>query len=209
MQERFVAESAGGMDWPPLAQSTINARRAGRRTKGTEGAQKQTRAGAARRLHEQIQKHDATIAKAVRGLNLRKKSPTLKAQLAVNKRVHKLQDKIDAKRVKAANLSTMAGISILRDTGVLLAALSPTFDGKPGQLEDHIPFGVRVGYGGPGAHGKGRATVADIASFHQMGSGHLPKRTVIVPPAAPTLQLMRSDMDTAVARMAAETGNGR
>ena len=34
--------------------------------------------------------------------------------------------------------------AILRDTGVLFAALSPTF-GKPGQIQEIIKFGVEVG----------------------------------------------------------------
>lgn len=88
--------------------------------------------------------------------------------------------------------------SILKDTEILFAALTPTFQNRPGQFEQDIPFGIRVGYGGPGRHpvrskaktkkgrtrarlraGKGgffragprmsTATVADIAGFHNEG----------------------------------------
>lgn len=88
----------------------------------------------------------------------------------------------------------MRAASILRDTGILFAALDPTFTSRPGQLEKGIPFGVTVGYGGPGRHPKGRATIADIASFHQEGGPHLPKRELIVVPDGKTLDAMANDM---------------
>ncbi len=91
--------------------------------------------------------------------------------------------------------------TILRDTGTLFAALDPTFTSRPGQLETNIPFGVTVGYGGPGRHPKGRATIADIASFHQEGGPHLPKRELIVGPDSKTLTAMADDMITAFRKL--------
>ena len=94
--------------------------------------------------------------------------------------------------------------AILRDTGQLYQALAPEFTGKPGAIEQAIPFGVRVGYGGPGMYTKkygGVATIADIANFHQTGAGHLPKREIIVPPDQHTVELMAEDMQRALNKL--------
>jgi len=71
---------------------------------------------------------------------------------------------------------------VLWDTGVLIGALDPTFANLPGQLEADLRDGIRVGFGGPGRHPKGLATIADIAGFHQVGAGDLPIRRIIVDP---------------------------
>jgi len=117
--------------------------------------------------------------------------------------------------------------SILRDTGILMAALSPTFSGRPGQFEQDIPFGIRVGYGGPARHpissnvktkkgnaharlkaGKGsffvagprmsKATIADIAGFHNVGvrypNGKVVKRQILIEPDEATRAGMVEDM---------------
>ena len=102
------------------------------------------------------------------------------------------------KGVEGAATGTFA---ILRDTGTLLAALAPVFSSKPGQLQQDIPFGVRVGYGGPGRHPRGKVTIADIASFHQEGFGNLPARKIIVPPDAPTMDRMAGDMERGLATL--------
>ncbi len=97
--------------------------------------------------------------------------------------------------------------AILRDTGQLFNAIEPIFSGKPGQLEEKIPFGIRVGYGGPGIYTKkhnesgGVHTIADIASFHQNGSKTLPKREIIVPPDQHTIDLMRQDMQRGIDKL--------
>lgn len=93
--------------------------------------------------------------------------------------------------------------AILRDTGTLMAALQPTFTRKPGALERDIPFGVRVGFGGPARHKGGKATIADIASFHQEGKGRLPKREIIVDPSRGVLNAMASDMERALGKASA------
>ncbi len=94
------------------------------------------------------------------------------------------------------------GAAILRDTGTLFSALDLQFTQKPGQLQQDIPFGVRVGYGGPARHPKGGATVADIANFHQTGAGRLPVRKIIVDPDEHTITLMAGDMERALERTA-------
>lgn len=70
---------------------------------------------------------------------------------------------------------------ILRDTGLLFKALSPGVIDAPGALTEDIPYGIRVGFGGPSRHGNGQATIADIAAFHNAGSG-VPQRQIIVGP---------------------------
>ena len=91
--------------------------------------------------------------------------------------------------------------SILRDTNTLFTVLNPTFTNRPGQLQKNIPFGVTVGYGGPGRYPGGKATVVDIASFHQKGSRFLPKREIIVQPDGKTLRAMADDMITAFRKL--------
>jgi hypothetical protein len=95
-------------------------------------------------------------------------------------------------------------VSILRDTGILFAALSPVFVGSPGAIQQRIKFGIKVGYGGPQKHigfnGKqSLATIADIAGFHQEGyPPHLPKREIIVDPPDTLLKQMAADMQNAL-----------
>ncbi len=91
--------------------------------------------------------------------------------------------------------------AILVDTGTLRSALDVQFTRKPGALEETIPFGVRVGYGGPSAHPGGGATVADIAKFHQEGTSRVPKREIIVEPDAKTVAAMAEDMHRAIQKM--------
>ena len=93
------------------------------------------------------------------------------------------------------------GVSILQDTGVLFDALAPEFIGAPGQYQDNIPYGIRVGFGGPASHPGSSVTIADIASYHQTGAGRLPKREILVEPDAPRLHLMARLMVDAMKKM--------
>lgn len=80
--------------------------------------------------------------------------------------------------------------SILRDTGTLYAALEPRMSRPPGALEKIFREGVEVGFGGPARHPKGRATIADIARFHDAGEGNLPEREIIADPNRKTMRKM-------------------
>lgn len=106
------------------------------------------------------------------------------------------------RRFKKVNVS--GTFSILRDIGLLFAVVSPTFSGQPGALEQKIPFGIRIGFGGPSAHGSSKATIADIASYHQAGKGHLPKREIIVAPPAHVTVQMSGDMERALRQLGQE-----
>jgi hypothetical protein len=92
-------------------------------------------------------------------------------------------------------------VAILIDTGQLFGGLNPQVV-APGSIEQEIPWGVRVGYGGPERHPEGAATIADIARFHQTGAGRLPKREIIVEPPSKLRAQMAKDLERALARMA-------
>lgn len=109
--------------------------------------------------------------------------------------------KLKSKRRRGA----LGAAAILRDTGTLFAALQPVFIGSPGAIEQDIEFGIRVGYGGPHKHPSGAGvSIADIASFHQVGAGALPRREIIVAPDNTTIAAMKKD----ALRALDEAGNG-
>lgn len=93
--------------------------------------------------------------------------------------------------------------AILRDTNTLFSALDLRFTGKPGSIQEDIPFGIKVGFGGPVRYkkGKSRATIADIAEFHHTGAGNLPVRK-IMPAKLPrsVLSGMSRDMERGIQR---------
>jgi hypothetical protein len=78
-------------------------------------------------------------------------------------------------------------IAILRDTNTLFNALDP------GSLQEWVPYGIRVGYGGTESYPNG-TSIADIAEFHQLGNSKLPKREILVEPPEDILQDMRDDV---------------
>ena len=171
-QERFDAFSKGGGDWPPLAPSTIARRRAAQSSRKKPKPSKEL--GAV----ESFVKFVGGTSKSSSGSN---------EKPAPKKRKSKKPAKKGDRKV-----------SILRDLGVLFAVLAPTFASKPGSLEVQRPFGITVGYGGPSKHGSGSVTIADIASFHQVGAGHLPQRKIIVAPPVNVTALMAQDMQRAL-----------
>lgn len=102
--------------------------------------------------------------------------------------------------------------AILRDTGILFAALAPIYVGSPGAIEENIANGIRVGYGGPQRHigTSGRSnnktsheTIADIAAAHQNGFlPKLPKREIIVSPPQSIVNDMVGDIEKAMRSIA-------
>jgi len=96
--------------------------------------------------------------------------------------------------------------SILRDNDLLFEALETPWTSKPGALQEDISFGIRVGYGGPARHPGGKASIADIAGFHDTGAGNLPRRQIIDVPDARTLVAMANDTERALGEMARITG---
>lgn len=99
--------------------------------------------------------------------------------------------------------------AILRDTNTMFGALNPAFINAPGQYQEDIHFGVKVGYGGPSGYVKGKsaATVADVAEFHQTGAGFLPVRKTIVVPEPRVISSMANDMKRALIKLATQYVN--
>lgn len=91
-------------------------------------------------------------------------------------------------------------VSILWDTGTLIGGLDPTFTPAKGALEQDIPGGIRVGFGGQARHPKGKgASIADIANFHQAGAPpNLPAREIIVLPPMSEQQRYGQRMEDAL-----------
>jgi len=80
-------------------------------------------------------------------------------------------------------LATGGGqVSVLRDTGMLFAALNPE-PGAPGSFEQIIKDGIIVGYGGGAVHPKARISIAELAAIHDQGKGRVPQREIIVEPS--------------------------
>lgn len=130
------------------------------------------------------------------------KSRSSLARIAVKKNGRVVGHRLGAATRRKGNQLVNVTVSLLRDKGLLFAALNPTFGAAPGAVEQKRGLSVLVGYGGPARHGVGgSATIADIASFHDVGSGHLPKRQIIVPPDASVLSSMANDMQRALGRL--------
>lgn len=93
-----------------------------------------------------------------------------------------------------------ATIAILRDTGTLFKALTI---GAPGNLFQYIVNGIRVGFGGPAKHPQGKATIADIAEFHQTGDPkrHLPARPILHIPNESLKKKMLDDLAKGIDRI--------
>jgi hypothetical protein len=98
---------------------------------------------------------------------------------------------------------TVAGgtVSILYDTGTLIAALDPTFSPSSGAVEKDIPFGIRVGMGGGAKHPKSsRFSIGDIAEIHQAGATNLPSRKIIVEPPMGEQETYSGEIQKALGR---------
>lgn len=109
-------------------------------------------------------------------------------------------------RIQKRIAAVLGNVAILRDTGALFAALQPTLDTSTAAIEEIVQRGIRVGYGGPHRHPKGKATIADIAAFHDTGAGRLPKRQIIVDPDAATQRGMATDLENAIDAISGEVG---
>lgn len=84
------------------------------------------------------------------------------------------------RRTARAKTAAMGKYSILIDRlASIRKALTP---GAPGSLWKWLRNGVRVGFGGPAKHPGGKATIRDIAVFHDQGEGHNPKRQILHKP---------------------------
>lgn len=90
------------------------------------------------------------------------------------------------------------GAMILRDTGTLLNALTIGAPGNHFSLEKN---GCTIGFGGSTSHPEGKASIADIARFHDEGTNKLPRRQILINPDQATVDGMGIDVKTAISRM--------
>lgn len=172
-RRRFVQHSRGGGDWKPLAPSTIRARRAGK-VKRVDGF-------------------------SIRGIG---KAKTKAGQIARVRRAV-AQRQVHSFTGDAIESAIMGSAAILRDTGVLLNALSP---GTPENLLQPMPGELKVRCGvealqhSPGS----KATIQQIAGFHQGGgaNGRPPQRVIFAAPDETTVAGMQHDLWRAMSRAA-------
>ncbi len=99
---------------------------------------------------------------------------------------------------KTTTRGSVANVSILRNTGILLNALTI---GAPGNLFKGIRSGIRVGFGGPSNHPGGKATIRDIAIVHDEGKGNMPKRQILARPDTQTVSQMQGRVKIAIQRL--------
>ena len=95
---------------------------------------------------------------------------------------------------------------ILRDTDTLYEATQPFFVGKPGQLNQHVPFGIAVGIRPGGAHPTAGMDINELALIHQNGVGSVPARPIIVAPTPVVVNKMADAMNDVVMEVAQKTG---
>lgn len=77
---------------------------------------------------------------------------------------------------------------------------------QSGNLFKYISGGVRVGFGGGTKHPDGKATIADIARFHNIGAGRrLPKRQILHVPNATLNGKMMNDLRRGIDRIGDRT----
>jgi len=87
-----------------------------------------------------------------------------------------------------------SGAKILRDTGILFAALSV---GAKGNLTQPIKKGVRFGFSNVKHPGSGR-TIRQIAIFHETGAGKNPKRQILVEPDVAVMKYFQKTLKESI-----------
>jgi hypothetical protein len=193
VRDRFDRYSKGGGDWPPLALGTTRGRRDVRK-----------RAIRLRKLKKELRSLTGKKGSSGWAAKMKKKRDQIDKVIQGNKNRTRTSTARDTRRggiIVSAGGELMATVTILRDTGMLFNALDPNVEGRPGALSRDVPFGIEVGYGGPGRYPGGGPSISDIASFHNEGGGRLPKREIIVAPSEQVIEAMEKDMDRAIAQL--------
>ena len=189
-KERFYRFSRGGGDWAPLKASTIRKRR--NYTKPQRAYRSKLRTAQAAQLR---------LGKASAANSKRATSASVKRLQKARERYAATSAKVQAAKQKVSE--GIASIAILIDTAIMVGGLNPAFTPASGALEQFIDGGIRVGYGGPVGHkgrdGKVKATIAQIAEWHQSGTPNMPARKHIVPPDDPTKEKFTKEGQRALA----------
>lgn len=106
-------------------------------------------------------------------------------------------DKRLAAHKRIAELTTMSGVVILKDTGALFNALAI---GTPGNLLLRNNNRLVFGFSRSATHSPGM-TLGKLAAIHDGGNKNLPARKILTPPKPATLQGMASDAVRAIGRV--------
>lgn len=86
--------------------------------------------------------------------------------------------------------------SILRDTNTMFTAMTPAVNAPSGSINEFLPNGVIVGFGGPAMHPAG-VSIEQVVLWHQTGAGNNPVREIIVEPDQNLRAQMLADMKRA------------
>jgi len=156
-----------------------------------------------RRRFDRASKGDGSWAPLTKETILRRRAAKGGTRRQERDRLRALANKTDnlkrekALRQKARSMATMAGISILRDTGALFAALTI---GTQGNYLRRFRGGIRYGFANVKV-GKRGPSLSQLAAWHDAGAGHLPQRRILVDPDKQVIDGMRSDARTAIGAM--------
>lgn len=103
-----------------------------------------------------------------------------------------------SRRVRGAR-GKMRYAILVDKIGTIPKAMAPYASGN---LFKYIPYGVRVGFGGPAKHPEQVVTIADIAKAHNVGKGeHLPRRQILHVPNRTLIVSMRNDLRRGIERI--------
>lgn len=162
-----------------------------------------------RRRFDRASKNDGTWAPLSKSTILSRraaKGGTRRQERAkLNARAGKAKNAAQASKLrkKADSLGTMAGVSILRDTGALFAALTI---GSAGNYLRRFRAGIRYGFANTKHPGRRGPSLAKLAAYHDAGSGHLPQRRILADPDRQTVDGFVSDAKRAVTSVIARIG---
>ena len=204
IRRRFDQFSRGGGDWPPLAASTIYARS----RSPIRRINKAFRAGDITSAQRDIK---LAAARGRLGLSLgraRQVAARINNDLArgriTGRQATSRLARVASGYARRAQLTLNASVSILRDTGTLMNALSID---APGNVMRRNGPQLLFGIGGPDLHPGGHATIGRIAAYHNYGGaipGRPPRRVIITEPTKEVRAGMRGDAQRMVRRVLQE-----
>ena len=204
VRRRFLEQSAGGGEWPPLSLSTLLSRR-----KGKVGKQIFSVTGRTAALTPEFKTLQRTVFRKMKSkfkaAGMGNRTATALARAHSFNAVRRAGGKIRTSRESAALWVAGGNVAILRDTGVLYNAISI---GAVGNSTARKGPTMSYGIGGPAPHpdqtGKSPRTIGQIAEYHQMGGaipGRPPQRRILVPPTEQVVATMNEDMARAGRRI--------
>lgn len=108
-----------------------------------------------------------------------------------------------SRRVRGAKGQKSRYAILVDRLGTIPKAMVPF---QSGNIFKYIEGGVRVGFGGSASHPDGRATIANIARWHNIGAGRrLPKRQILHMPNTTLTGKMMNDLKRGIDRIGNRT----